>query len=889
MRADELRQRYLEFFRGKDHKVFPSDSLVPEGDASVLFTGAGMNQFKDAFLGKAPPDLIRATSSQKCLRMPDLDNVGRTRSHHTFFEMLGNFSFGDYFKVEAIRWAMEFLEKELALPRERLAMTVYLDDDEAARIWEEEIGMPKERIWRYGAEDNFWPAEAPSKGPNGPCGPCSEIYFDFGPSASLKQGVASDPAGDSDRYVEIWNLVFTQFDRTGVNQLQPLPRRNIDTGAGFERILRVLQEKPNNFEIDLFEPIMARIVDTSGVSYGAADASDVKIKRIADHVRAATFCIADGVRPGNEGRGYVVRKIVRRAAVDLLELGRDRPGLSEVVPGVVEAMGSAYPEIREHQGLIQETIAVEEERFGEVYRIGYERLAAMLKKCKGRTLSGRDAFFLWDTAGFPFDITRRSCEDRGYQVDEAGYEQEMAAQRERARAGSQIASDIFGTGPAGMLKGRVDPTRFTGYERLQDEARVVALLSEAGKLVEAASSGRVVVVLDRTPCYGESGGQVGDTGRLLFEDGGSAAIVDTKKSEGYQLHQVELEQGSLAVGQSVRVEVDPYRRLDTIRNHTATHLLHWALRKVLGESVTQAGSLVHPDYLRFDYTSRGGLSNEQAEQIEDLVNQQVLSCLPVETCEKPYEAARQEGAMALFGEKYGDSVRVVSVLDEEKGLGFNSVELCGGTHCENTGQIGLFRIQGESAIAAGVRRITALTGCQALSSVRDNFRLSRRLSTLLKTRDEELPARVEGLLKERSKLEKEIARTKRETASKAAGGLLAGGTDLGGVTLFSQTLEGVGQQELRSLADQIIRDHAEGVAILAGVEGERVALVVACGKEAVGKGVKAGEIARQLGQALGGGGGGRPDMAQGQGGDPSALADALAAADRDLRTRLSEG
>jgi len=903
MKADELRSRFLEFFRKKDHQLFPSDSLVPEGDASVLFTGAGMNQFKDAFLGKGPPGLTRAASSQKCLRMPDLDNVGRTRSHHTFFEMLGNFSFGDYFKQEAIRWAIEFLEQELGLPRERLAMTVYLDDDEAAGIWEREIGIPKDRIWRYGEADNFWPAEAPSKGPNGPCGPCSEIYFDFGPNASLEQVVQSDPAGDSDRFVEIWNLVFTQFDRKGEHQLEPLPRRNIDTGAGLERMLRVLQEKPNNFETDLFAPILARIEETAGQRYGRDPGADVRIKRIADHVRAATFCIADGVRPGNEGRGYVVRKIIRRAGVDLLELGRDRPGLAEIVPGVVLALGRAYPEIEERQGLIEDTIAAEEERFSEVYRIGSERLSALLEKSTSKTLSGKDAFFLWDTVGFPFDITRRSCEDQGFQVDEAEFLAEMEAQRNRARAGSQMSGDIFGTGPAGKLKGRVAPTVFTGYRQLTGEARVEALLSSEGELLdsmESMNSGNsgdakgsageraqsVVVVLDRTPCYGESGGQVGDSGRLSFGSAGSARVVETRKVEGYHLHQVELEAGVLALGDTVTVSVDAERRLDIMRNHTATHLLHWALRKVLGESTTQAGSLVHPEYLRFDYTAKGGLTAEQIEEVEALVNQQVLSCLPVQTGEMSYEEAREGGAMALFGEKYGDSVRVVSVLDEHRGGEFDSVELCGGTHCASTGQIGLFRIQSENAIAAGVRRIFAVTGRQALRSVQENFRLSRGLSELLKTREEELADRVKGLIKERSRLEKEIARNRREAAGKAAGDLLQGGLDLGGVRLFRQTLEGVAQQELRSLADRIVKEHSDGLALLCGVEGGKIAVVVACGPEAIVKGLDAGRICRELGQALGGGGGGRPNMAQGQGSDLKALPAALKQIEEDLKARL---
>ncbi|MBI4880804.1 MAG: alanine--tRNA ligase [Planctomycetes bacterium] len=887
MKADELRRRYLAFFARRGHRVFPSDSLVPEGDASVLFTGAGMNQFKDAFLGKGPPDLKRAVSSQKCMRMPDLDNVGRTRSHHTFFEMLGNFSFGDYFKREAIAWAIEFLEQELALPRARLAVSVYLEDDEAAAIWEKEIGFPAARIWRYGEQDNFWPAEAPSKGPNGPCGPCSEIYFDFGPEASARRGLDSDPAGDGDRFVEIWNLVFTQFDRTGPNRLEPLPRKNIDTGAGLERLARVLQGKNNNFESDLFAPLIARIGDIVGRAYGTDALVDVRMKRIADHVRAAAFCISDGVRPGNEGRGYVVRKVIRRAAMDLRELGRGEPGLGDLVGTVAEVMGGAYPEIRERAALIRDTIAGEEARFAEVYRTGRARLEVLLEQAPGRRLSGRDAFFLWDTIGLPFDITRRCCEEQGCAVDEAEFEREMEEQRGRARAGSQIAEDIFGTGPASRLKGKVAPTEFLGYERLECAATVLAILGEDGALLEeaGAGSGAVSIVLDATPFYAESGGQVGDTGRLEAEGGAAAAILDTNKAEGYSLHRARIESGALAVGDRVKARADGARRGHVRRNHTATHLLHWALRRVLGAEASQAGSLVHPDYLRFDYTTGRAPSQEEIARIEELVNGQVLGDLRVSSREESQAKARAQGAIALFGEKYGDRVRMVRVHGEDSAAGQDSLELCGGTHCERTGQIGLFTIASDSAIASGVRRMVALTGWGALQAAQRRQRVVAELCDLLKGGEEDLAGRVRSLQEEKSRLEKELARGRRAAAAGSLDEIRAGGRDLGGGTLYVGALDDVRVEDLRSLADRLLQKDANGVALLASQEGGKVALVVACGPGALARGLKAGDLCRQIGQALGGGGGGRPNMAQGQGRDAAALPRALADAEQAVRRR----
>jgi alanyl-tRNA synthetase len=889
MRVDEIRRRYLEFFVRRDHRLFASDSLVPEGDASVLFTGAGMNQFKDAFLGKGPPDLRRATSSQKCLRMPDLDNVGRTPSHHTFFEMLGNFSFGDYFKREAIRYAVEFLEGELGIPRSRLAVTVYLEDDEAATIWEQEIGFAKDRIFRYGESDNFWPAEAPSKGPNGPCGPCSEIYFDFGKAAAKTNG--GGPAEDNGRYVEVWNLVFTQFDRRDGGVLAPLPRKNIDTGMGLERIARVMQGKATNYEIDSFAPILAAIQGAAGKRYGEDAPNDVRMRRIADHLRAATFCIADGVRPGNEGRGYVVRKVVRRAAMDLRELGAREPRLKHVVPAVVAAMGGHYEELRERGGLIADVIDFEETRFGEVYTLGTERLRGYLDELPAsgaRELPGEKAFFLWDTVGLPFDITKRFCEDQGVAVDEAGFEAKMDEQRERARAGSQMASDIFGTGPAAQLKGRIDETEFVGYAATTATARVVAILDEGGASVTAihAGTGAATVILDRTPFYAESGGQVGDHGVIeSVEPSAGAAkfeVDDTRKADRYHFHVGRVVAGSLEVGQRVTARIDADRRSDVMRNHTATHLLHFALRRVLGAETTQAGSLVHPEYLRFDYTAKSAPTAAQAREIEDLVNGKILKDLAVGKIERSFQEARQDGALALFGEKYGDRVRVVSVLDDDDDAAADarensSVELCGGTHCDRTGQIGLFKIVSDAAIAAGVRRIVAVTGRGALAAVRGKFDLTRQLSDLLKTREDELTGRIEALLAERTRLEKDVAKAKAARALEAAAAIAASPLDVEGLAVMRAKVDGAGHDELRALADELLATRPNGVCLLVGL-GDGASIVVAAGKEAVKRGVKSGDLCRQIAKALGGGGGGKPEMAQGQGRDLAALDPALDAA-----------
>ncbi len=871
MNADSLRSRYLDFFVKRGHKLFASDSLVPEGDASVLFTGAGMNQFKDAFLGKGPPDLKRATSSQKCIRMPDLDNVGRTPSHHTFFEMLGNFSFGDYFKREAIGWAIEFLEKELGLPRERLAVTVYLEDDEAALIWEKEIGFRKDRIWRFGESDNFWPAEAPSKGPNGPCGPCSEIYFDFGPEATTKKPLESDPANDNKRYVEVWNLVFTQFNRIDVNKLEPLPRKNIDTGMGFERIVRVMQGKATNYDTDLFAPIVKAIGDVSKKRYGENATDDVRIRRIADHVRAASFCISDGVRPGNEGRGYIVRKVIRRASMDLRELGVTEPRLKHIVPGIAEAMGKQYPEIREHQGLIADTIDFDETRFAEVYVQGTEKLKGYLEEATRsgeKKLSGEKVFFLWDTVGLPFDITKRYSEERGVAVDDREFDALMEGQRERARAGSQMGGDIFGTGPASKLKGRVAETTFTGYDlheaKGSDASTVLAILDDSGELVERAKGNAAfTVILDRTPFYAESGGQVGDVG-LLESTSCSFRVRDTKKAEKYHFHVGSLERGELTVGAKLNARVDSERRADTMRNHTATHLLHWALRRVVGAETTQAGSLVHADYLRFDYTSKHAPTAAQLEQIEELVNAQVLKDLGVGKSEKSFTEARAQGAMALFGEKYGDRVRVVAVADDGTDRSYDSVELCGGTHCDRTGQIGVFKIVSDAAIAAGVRRIVAITGRGALRAIREKYALGASLSEMLKAREDELPSRVEGLLAEKARLEKEIAKGKREAALASFDSIVSQGQQHAHGSLFTGRVEGAGHEELRALTDRLLKEHPAAVAVLVGLVDGGASVVVACGKPAVARGIKAGDVCRALCKELGGGGGGRPELAQGQ-------------------------
>ncbi|MFO1052003.1 MAG: alanine--tRNA ligase [Planctomycetota bacterium] len=877
----EIREKYLSFFEARGHKRMPSDSLVPTNDPTLLFTGAGMNQFKDMFLGKGSLPFKRITTSQKCLRVPDLENVGFTPRHHTFFEMLGNFSFGDYFKAECIRWEWDFFTKELGFPAEQLVVTVYRDDDEAYEIWHKQIGLPKERIYRFGEKENFWPAEAPSKGPNGPCGPCSELYFDKHPGRPYpsNEGLESLP---DDRFTEVGNCVFTQFDRQEDGSLRPLPQKNIDVGLGLERITAVLAGAPNNFETDLFRPYLAHLEAKTGKRYGANAADDVRMRRISDHVRAITFCIADGALPSNEGRGYVVRKILRRAARDGHDLGFDKPFLHELVDVVGQVMGRAYPEVREHAAQCRSVIRAEEDGFAQVYRQGMQRLRAFLAEraagdgrggaaahSRGQSPSmlegsGAFAFQLHDTYGFPVDITRAVLADLDLTLDEDGFEAAMSAQRERARAASATTDAVFAESVAMVLRqGRVAETRFVGYERLESRSRVRALFRAGTEQTARATAGeKVRIVVDESPFYAQGGGQLGDRGTIRFA-GGTAVVTDTTQLDGYRLHHAEIQAGALEVGAEVELAVDVVARRSTERNHTATHLLHAALKNRLGAHVSQAGSEVGPERLRFDYTHGERLSEDQLRAIEDEVNGVILSATAVKPAVSRLEEARAAGFVAMFGEKYGEEVRTLSV-------GTYSRELCGGTHVANTGNIGSFRIVSDGAISAGTRRIEAVTGLGALESARRDRAVLADLAQRLKAPSQEVAAKVEALIEDQKRLRKELEKAR----AADIGSLLA---ELGKVVvrhgaantavLVTGALEG---KEIQDLLTRARQSHAPfaGVVLAKGADG--VAVGAAVDPSLHGR-LRAGDIVKEVCGVLGGGGGGRPELAQGKGKDPERL------------------
>ncbi|MCC6784134.1 MAG: alanine--tRNA ligase [Planctomycetes bacterium] len=896
MSAAEIRERYLSFFEERGHRRMASDSLVPANDPTLLFTGAGMNQFKDMFLGKGSLPWKRVTTSQKCLRVPDLENVGATPRHHTFFEMLGNFSFGDYFKAECIRWEWDFFTKALGIPERQLAVTIYQDDDEAFRIWHEVIGVPAARIYRFGEKENFWPAEAPSKGPNGPCGPCSELYFDRYPDRPTPPNEGLDGLPD-DRFTEVGNCVFTQFDRKEDGSLVPLPQKNIDVGLGLERITAVLAGARNNFETDLFQPYIRHLEARTGKRYGADPADDVRMRRIADHARAVTFCIADGALPSNEGRGYVVRKILRRAARDGYDLGFEKPFLHELVDVVGEVMGGAYPEVREHAGQCRSVMKAEEEGFAQVYRQGMQRLRVFLaehgaeqgdRSGTGAASRGQDprllpgsgefAFQLHDTYGFPIDITRAVLRDHGLALDEQGFEAAMSAQRERARAASATSDAVFAESAAMVLRqAGVPTTRFVGYDVLQSDTKLRAILGGGTALLAQAGLGdEVRLVVETTPFYAQGGGQLGDRGVVRWA-GGHASVRDTTQLDGFWLHHARIESGRLAAGDAVEMSVDETARRATERHHTATHLLHAALKSVVGPHVSQAGSEVGPERLRFDYTHGERLSDEQVRRIEDEVNGVVLKAMPVEPAVRRLADARAAGFVAMFGETYGDEVRTLSV-------GEYSRELCGGTHVRNSGNIGAFRIVSDTAISAGTRRIEAVTGLVALDFARRDRATLLELAQRLKAPMPELGAKVEGLLEEQKRLRKELEKARAADLgallTELEGKLVAAGAAKTAV-LSTGPLEGKELQELLTRARQKLAPFA-GV-VFAKVE-DGVAVGVAVDPALHGK-LKAGDVVKELCGILGGGGGGRPDQAQGKGRDAGRLDAALAKA-RELLARL---
>ncbi|UYF99152.1 alanine--tRNA ligase [Halomonas sp. GD1P12] len=857
MKSAAIRQAFLSYFEEHGHTVVPTSSLVPGNDPTLLFTNAGMVPFKDVFLGRDPRPYVRATSAQRCVRAGgkhnDLDNVGYTARHHTFFEMLGNFSFGDYFKRDAIRFAWTFLTDTLGLPKEKLWVTVHISDDEAERIWKEEIGIDPERFSRLD-EDNFW-----QMGDTGPCGPSSEIFFDHG--ADVWGGPPGSPEEDGDRYIEIWNLVFMQFDRDAEGTLHPLPKPSIDTGMGLERVAAVMQGVHSNYEIDLFQNLLKAAAQATG----SHDLEAPSLRVIADHIRSCAFLIADGVLPSNEGRGYVLRRIIRRAVRHGHKLGATGTFFHELVEALDAEMGDAYPELRESSAQIARVLLKEEEQFARTLDHGMGLLTEALENLDGDTLPGETVFKLYDTYGFPFDLTADVCRERGVTLDEAGFQRELEAQRERARAASQFGADYSANIE---LEGATD---FTGYELLADDAQVTALLDTEGNALAALEAGQKgIVVLDRTPFYGESGGQVGDTG-YLHVDGGRFQVTDTQKQSGHHLHQGVMVEGTLSVGAGARGEVDTGLRAATVRNHSATHLLHEALRIVLGDHVQQKGSLVNAERLRFDFSHFEALSAEQLSEVERLVNEQVLANAPTRTEQMTLSEAKAKGAAALFEAKYADSVRVLTI-----GADDFSIELCGGTHVARSGDIGCFHIVSEAGTAAGVRRIEAITGENALAYFQQQEATLERLGARLKAKPEQVESRVESLFERNRTLEKELEQLKAKLASSAGSDLLGQVQEVSGVKLLATRLDGVSGKDLRGMLDQLKQKIGSGVILLAVADqaAGKVSLIAGVTDDLTDR-VKAGELVNHVAAQVGGKGGGRADMAQAGGSQPQALPGAL--------------
>ncbi len=863
MNSAEIRDKFLKFFESKGHTVVRSSSLVPGNDPTLLFTNSGMVQFKDVFLGSDKRNYVRAASVQRCLRAGgkhnDLENVGYTARHHTFFEMLGNWSFGDYFKRESLKWAWELLTKVYGLPADKLWATVYQTDDEAYDIWTKEIGLPPERVVRIGdnkgapyASDNFW-----QMAETGPCGPCSEIFYDHGPE--IWGGPPGSPEQDGDRYIEIWNNVFMQFDRqldpaTGEYTLTPLPAPCVDTGMGLERLAAILQHVHSNYEIDLFQAL----IKAAARETGETDLSNASLRVIADHIRATSFLIVDGVIPGNEGRGYVLRRIIRRALRHGHKLGQTKPFFYKLVKDLVEQMGAAYPELPEAAQRVEMVLKQEEERFGETLEHGMKILEAALAANTGK-LDGETAFTLYDTYGFPLDLTADICRERNVELDEAGFGAAMERQKNAARAAGKfkMAAAIEYTG---------DKTKFVGYEALAQQAKVVALYV-AGSPVQKIDAGQdAIVVLDTTPFYAESGGQSGDAG-ALEASGGLFAVADTQKIQADVFgHHGQLIKGSLAVGDTVQAKVDADQRARTMRNHSATHLMHKALREVLGVHVSQKGSLVDADKTRFDFSHNAPMSAEEIRRVEEIVNREVLANVATGAKLMGYDDAIAAGAMALFGEKYGDEVRVLSIG--------TSTELCGGTHVERTGDIGLFKIVSEGGVAAGIRRVEAVTGEGALALVQSLSSRVAEAAAALKTQPEELLPRIGQVQDQVRALEKELAALKSKLAASQGDELVTQAVDIKGIKVLAATLEGADVATLRETMDKLKDKLKSAAIVLASVKDGKVSLIAGVTADATGK-VKAGELVNFVAQQVGGKGGGRPDMAQAGGTEPAGLPDAL--------------
>jgi alanyl-tRNA synthetase len=871
MKTDELREAYLDYFASQGCVRRPSDVLVPN-DPTVLFTPAGMNQFKREFMGLGDPSFKRATTCQKCIRTGDIENVGKTPRHMTFFEMLGNFSFGDYFKREAIHWAYEFLTRTLKIPDSRLTFTVYLDDNEAYDIWHNEVGIEADRITRMGEDDNFWPAGAPTHGPNGVCGPCSEIFYH----------------GDGIEEVEIWNLVFTQFNRTGPGQLEPLPKKNIDTGMGLERTAAALQGVRTNFEIDIFQPIVAATADALGVDYSKVkDKLDgVRIRRASDHARALTFCIHENVRPGPEKQGYVVRRLLRRAVLDAYQMGQREPYLHTLPPVIAAAMKLPYPELSDSVPRIQNVIREEEERFLRNLENGMRMISDTFRRTKAAgsdTIDGREAFKLHDTYGIPIEITESLAADQNLRVDMASFKHAQEEARKIAR-GTAEAADVFSTGPLDTLKEAYHHgSEFLGYHTTEASAAVIGIL-EQGQLAESAtasSSGGppIALILDRTPFYAEAGGQIGDTGSIRGP-GFTFAVEDTKKDHVFILHMGRVVEGSVSLNGSVTAIVDAQRRQAIRRAHTATHLLHHALHRHLGKHAQQAGSKVEPDRLRFDFANPEAVGKERLEAIENTVNDLVMTASAVSWSHMPIAEAKALGAMALFGEKYPDIVRVVRMGDFSR-------ELCGGTHLDNVGRVGLVKIIGEESVAAGTRRMTALTGQAALEHVRQEESLLGDVAAALRVPLGQLSGRVTALLEEIKTLKKHATQRRAEGGKVSVDDLIAGAEKIGEATVVVRAIENQTPDEMRVLIDGLRRTVARGLAVLliSAAEG-KVQLVSGLSRDLIDRGLHAGNWLKQVAPIVGGGGGGRPDMAQAGGKNPEKIQDAVEQAGKAIRSAL---
>jgi len=872
---NELRERYLSFFESKGHLRLPSFSLVPQNDPSILLINAGMTPLKPYFTGQEIPPRKRVTTCQKCIRTPDIENVGKTARHATFFEMLGNFSFGDYFKKEAISWAWEFVTQNLEIPEDRLWVSIYEEDDEAFEIWNKVVGLPPERIVRMGKKDNFW------EHGTGPCGPCSEIYFDRG--ADKGCGSPDCKVGcDCDRYIEFWNLVFTQFNRDENGNYTRLEKKNIDTGMGLERLAVIMQDVNNLFEVDTVRNILNYVCKTAGMEYGKSEKSDISIRVITDHIRSTTMMVSDGIIPSNEGRGYVLRRLLRRAARHGRLLGIDKPFLFDVATVVIEESKNAYPELEEKKDYIRKVIKTEEERFEATIDQGLSILSEYIRETKdagSEVLSGSMVFKLHDTYGFPLDLTREIAEENGLSIDEEGFKEEMAEQKRKAREAlkSKESSAWAQDAHAGLAKDI--KTEFLGYKEVQSDSRIIYIIRDDNVVENAREGEHVTVILDRTPFYAESGGQVGDTG-IIESATGLVRVEDCKKSgDGKHLHYGIVEKGIIESGSEVKAKIDVKRRMAIARNHTATHLLQKALRNVLGDHVHQAGSLVEPDRLRFDFTHFSALTHEELKRVEDEVNSRILDNLTVSTEEMDIDSAKKQGATALFGEKYGDIVRVVKIGDY-------SMELCGGTHLGTTSQAGFIKVLGESGVAAGVRRIEALTGEAALKYFNEREAMLNEIAAALKTSPQDTIRRIEALNTDIKNAEKEIEQLRSKLINSSIDDVLSKAVEIKGVKVAIAQFDQLDLEALRNTGDVIKNKLGSGVVVLGSAYGGKVSFVVTATKDVVGKGIHCGNIIREVAKVTGGGGGGRPDMAQAGGKDTSRINEALQYAPKVIESQL---